>query len=87
MKTLRTLLVGILLAAGTAAVAAANEPSVTTITVTARRPPAGVTTDTRVPPASTVEIVTPMPTDMPEVDIDFHMPTIAVAPATRRVAS
>ena len=87
MKTLQTLLVGILVAAATTAAAA--EPSVATITITAKRPHANVTTAARVPPQSTVEIVSPLPTDMPEAEIDYHMPLSGVspAPAVPRVTS
>jgi hypothetical protein len=76
------MLIAISVAVGTTAVAAADEPGVTTITITAKRPPTHATTAERVPPASTVEILTPMPTDMPEAEIDYHMPLIGVAPAS-----
>lgn len=81
MKTLQTLLVGILVAAAAAAVA--QEPGLDTFTVTAKRPHSSATHAERVPPQSTVEIVAPMPTDMPEAEIDYHMLPIGVPPAGR----
>jgi hypothetical protein len=87
MRTLQTLLVGFLVAASAGAVGAAEQSSVTTITITAKRPHAGPTTDARVPPESRIEIVAPMPTDMPEAEIDYHMAPIGSAPATARVPS
>jgi hypothetical protein len=72
MRTLQTLLVGLLIAAATTAAAAAEEPTLATITVTAKPPHASVPTAERVPPKSTVEIVAPLPTDMPEAELDYH---------------
>ena len=81
MRTLQTLLVGILVAAAaTTAAAAADEPSVATITITAKRPHASVPIAERVPPPSTVEIVAPLPTDMPEAELDYHVAPIVVSP-------
>jgi hypothetical protein len=79
MKTLQTMLVGIFVAAATTA--AADAPNLATITITAKRPHAGVTSTERVPPQSTIEIVAPLPTDMPEAEIDYHMSPIGVPPA------
>jgi hypothetical protein len=87
MRTLQTLLFGVLVAAATSTVAAAEQANVTTITITAKRPHAGHTTDARVPPESRVEIVAPMPTDMPEAEIDYHMPPIASLAASGRAPS
>ena len=70
MKTLRMLTIGLLLAAAASAGTAAEELSVTTITVTAKRHAPVVD---RVPPKSAVDATVVMPTDMPEDDIDFHV--------------
>jgi hypothetical protein len=73
MRTLQTVLVGILIAAATTAAAATEEPTVATITITAKPPHASVPTAERVAPKSTVEIVVPLPTDMPEAELDYHV--------------
>ncbi len=70
MKTLRVLTIGMLLAAAASAGTAAEEPSVTTITVMAKRHAPVVD---RVPPKWAVDATVVMPTDMPEDDIDFHV--------------
>jgi hypothetical protein len=84
MNTLQTVLIGILVAAATTAAAATEEPSFATFTITAKRPHASVTTTERVPPQSTVEIVAPLPTDMPEAEIDYSLAPIGVSPRAGR---
>jgi hypothetical protein len=74
MKTLRTVAVGMLLAVAASVAAAADESTVLTITVTAKRHTPAVE---RVPPqAAAVEAKVVLPTDMPEADIDFHLQPI-----------
>ena len=62
MNTLRMLTAGMLLAAAAATAMAAEEPSVTTIMVTAKR---HITVPAQ-PPRESVQIPVVMPTDMPE---------------------
>ena len=82
LKTLPMVVVAMLLGAATNAPAAAAEgASVTTITVTAKRPHASAATAETAPPKAAIEIVTPMPTDMPEMMIDSHLAPIDVASA------
>ena len=80
MKTLQVLTASVLVAATAAAgLALADEPSVLTITVTAKRheivPPAE-----RIAPRADVTIPVIMPTDMPEAEIDSHLLPIAATP-------
>lgn len=82
MKTLPMLVVAMLLGAAANVSAAENEgSSVATITVTAKRPHSSSAPAESVPPKAAVEIVTPMPTDMPEMEIDRHLTPIDVAAA------
>lgn len=81
MRTLPLLIVGMLLGAATAAPAAAGEPTLATITVTAKRPHASLAMVDRVPPQAAVEIAAPLPTDMPEMQIDSHLKPIGATPA------
>jgi hypothetical protein len=88
MKTLSMLVVGVLLGAAVNATAVAAEgQDVATITVTAKRPHASVATDA-VPPKAAVVIAMPLPTDMPEMEIESHLTPIDVAsaPAVARIA-
>jgi len=78
MKTLRMFTVAMLFAVAAAAATAAEDQSIATITVTAKRPHAPAVE--RVPPRTPVEIV-PMPTDMPEAEIDYHLAPIATLPS------
>jgi hypothetical protein len=73
MKTLRTLSLGMLLAVAASPALAADEPTVPTITVTAKRHEPTVE---RVAPQAPVEATVVLPTDMPEDDIDFHLQPI-----------
>ncbi len=77
MKTLHTLALTIMFAASAAAANAAEEQTVPTITVTAKRPHSPAVE--HVPPRTPVEIAVILPTDMPEAEIDFHLAPIAVA--------
>ena len=80
MKTLRVLTVGMLFAATAAAgLALADEPSLPTITVTAKRHEAAPPAE-RVAPRADVTIPVILPTDMPEAEIDYHLPPIAATP-------
>ena len=78
MKALRTLTACALLAAAAVATAVAEE-RIETITVTAKPIRASVPTVEKVPPAPVERVAVPMPTDMPEADIDYHMPLIGTA--------
>lgn len=78
MNTLRRLIVGMLFAAATSA-ATAEEPSIETITVTAKRHTA---------PGHRTRTATHghrdrgfLPTDMPEAEIDYHLTPIGAPPA------
>jgi hypothetical protein len=77
MDTLRILTAGMLLAATAAVAMAAEEPSVTTVMVTAKR---HVTVPAQ-PPREAVRIPVIMPTDMPEAEIDFHLTPVTSPPA------
>ena len=80
MNTLRTLTVGMLFAAATAAGATAAEVQmIDTITVTAKRH-ATVPATERVAPQADVAITVILPTDMPEAEIDFHLSPIGAFP-------
>jgi hypothetical protein len=81
MKTLPTLIVAMFLGATAAAAAAAEQATLETITITAKRPHSSLTTVDRVPPQATLEIVAPLPTDMPEAEIDYHMTLVGASPA------
>lgn len=87
MNTLRIIVVGVLFAAATAAVGAAEEPSV--LTITSKPPHATAPTVERVPPRGAVDIAVLLPTDMPEAEIDHHLPLLDTprAPAAERVTS
>lgn len=81
MTAMRHLFVGTLLVAAAVGSAAA-EPAETieTIVVTAKPVRVSLPAIPKVLPASTVEVAAPMPTDMPEAEIDYHMLRIAVSP-------
>ena len=79
MKTLRMLAVGIVIAAA-GAVGAADETTVPTITVTAKRHATWPAVE-HVPPRAEVPITVIMPTDMPEAEIDSHLLPIGAPPA------
>lgn len=82
LKTLPMLVVAMLLgAAANAPAAAAEGAGIATITVTAKRAHAVAATAEMAPPKAAVEIVTPMPTDMPEMEIDSHLTPIEVVSA------
>ena len=74
MKILQTLSVSLLLAAAGTAANAADEANVPTITFAAKRTHAPAVE--RVAPKAAVEATVVMPLDMPEADIDFHLPPI-----------
>ena len=80
MKTLQMLTVGIVFGAAAIAATAAEESSVTTITVTAKRHATGPATE-HVAPRENVQITFVMPTDMPEAEIDSHLTLIGAPPA------
>lgn len=88
MKTLPMLMVAMLLGASSAAAVAGEDSAVATITVTAKRAPSTAAPAERTPPKASVEIPAPLPTDMPEMEIDSHMTPIhvAAAPAVAHVA-
>jgi hypothetical protein len=72
-----------LLVAAVLATASADEARIETVVVTAKPIRASVSTfavGKMSPPASIIEIVAPMPTDMPEAEVDYHLPLIGVAP-------
>ena len=79
MKTLQMLTVGIVFGAAAIAATAAEESSVTTITVTAKRHATGPVTEHVAP--ENVQITFVMPTDMPEAEIDSHLTLIGAPPA------
>jgi len=79
MNTLRTLTLGMLLAATATVATAADEAGVETITVTAKRHATGPVVE-HVPPQADVAITVVMPTDMPEAEIDFHLSPIGAVP-------
>jgi hypothetical protein len=79
MNTLRILTAGMLLAAAAATAMAAEEPSVETVTVTAKR---HVTASAAAQaPRDAVQVSVVLPTDMPEAEIDFHLTPVAPPPA------
>ena len=78
MKTMHMFTVAMLFAAAATAGTAAEDQSIPTITVTAKRPHAPAVE--RVPPRTPVEITVPMPTDMPEAEIDYHLAPIGALP-------
>jgi hypothetical protein len=78
MNKVRLLTAGMLLAATAALATAAEEQSVPTVIVTAKRhapAPAGL------PPRSDVQISVVMPTDMPEAEIEYHLSPVGAPPA------
>ena len=80
MKTLRMLTAGVLVALAAAAAMAAEEPSVPTVTVTAKRH-ATELADQGLPPRAAVQISVALPTDMPEAEIDYHLSPVVAPPA------
>ena len=80
MKTLQMLTVALLFGATAIAASAAEDPSVPTITITAKRH-ATVPASELVPPRANVEIKVVLPTDMPEAEIDYHLSPIGAPPA------
>ncbi|HXS80334.1 MAG TPA: hypothetical protein VN818_08610 [Gammaproteobacteria bacterium] len=80
MNTLRMLTAGMLLAATAAVAIAAEEPSVPTVTVTAKRH-VTVPADVGLPPRAAVQISMVLPTDMPEAEIDYHLSLVGAPPA------
>jgi hypothetical protein len=81
MRTLRNLTVGTLLAAAAVATAA-EEGRIETIIVTGNPARSYVSEIEKVAPTTIVEAASPMPTDMPEAEIDLHMLQISIAPAS-----
>jgi hypothetical protein len=79
MNVLRNLTVGALLAAAAVATATAEE-RIEIITVTAN-PRTSLPVVEKVAPVPTANVVAPMPTDMPEAEIDYHMQLIGESPA------
>jgi hypothetical protein len=77
MNTLRMLTAGMLLAASATVAMAAEEPSVPTVMVTAKR---HVTVPAE-PPREAVQIPVILPTDMPEAEIDYHLTPVTPPPA------
>jgi len=89
MKTLSMLVVGLLLGAiANAAAVAAYASEIATITVTAKRPHASDATVSTAPPKAPLVIAAPLPTDMPEMEIDGHLTPIDVVsvPAVAQAA-
>ena len=78
MNKLRLLTAGMLFAATAALATAAEEQSVLTITVTAKR---HAPTAPALPPRAEVQIPVVMPTDMPEAEIDYHLSPVGAPPA------
>lgn len=83
MKILKVLTVGAVLVAAAVA-AAAGEERIETIVVTAKPVRAAVPVVEKVTPAAEIEVAAPVPTDMPEAEIDFHMPVIGEAAPARK---
>jgi hypothetical protein len=81
MKTLRMLTAGMLLAAAATAATAAEEATIPTITLTAKRMHALALAVERVPPQTPIVVTVLLPTDMPEAQIDTHLLAIGVLPA------
>jgi hypothetical protein len=79
MKTLRMLTAGVLMAVAAAAAIAAEERSVPTVTVTAKRHATQSATE-GLPPRAAIQIPQ-MPTDMPEAEIDYHLLPLGAPPA------
>jgi hypothetical protein len=89
MKTLSVLIAAMSLGAGTSAASAGESaPLIETITVTAKRPHPGVVAE-RVPPEAVIEIAQPLPTDMPEMEVDSHIAPLAgfTAPESESIDS
>ena len=78
MNTLRMLTSGLLLAATAALATAAEERTVPTVTVTAKR---HATVPAALPPPADVRIAIVLPTDMPEAEIDYHLLPVGAPPA------
>ena len=78
MNTVRILAVGMLLAASASLATAAEEQTVPTVTVTAKR---HAPTARTLPPRADVQIPMVMPTDMPEAEIDYHLSPVGAPPA------
>jgi hypothetical protein len=78
MNTLRILTAGMLLAAAAATATAAEEPSVDTVVVTAKRLVSVPATEA---PRDAVQVSVVLPTDMPEAEIDFHLTPVTPPPA------
>jgi hypothetical protein len=73
MNKLRLLTAGMLLAASAALATAAEEQSVSTVTVMAKRHGPAVPASEGLPPRADVQISLVVPTDMPEAEIDYHL--------------
>ena len=80
MKTLHMLIAGMLVAATAAMAIAAEEHSVPTVTVTAKRH-ATVPASRGLPPRADLQISVVLPTDMPEAEIDYHLSPVGAPPA------
>jgi hypothetical protein len=80
MNTLRMMTAGMLVALAAAAAMAAEEPSVPTVTVTAKRH-VTVLAEEGLPPRAAVQISVVLPTDMPEAEIDYHLSPVVAPPA------
>jgi hypothetical protein len=80
MKTLRMLTAGVLMAVAAAAAIAAEEASVPTVTVTAKRHATQPATE-GLPPRAAIQIPQLLPTDMPEAEIDYHLLPVGAPPA------
>ena len=80
MNTLRMMTAGMLVALAAAAAMAAEEPSVPTVTVTAKRH-ASVPAEEALPPRAAIQISVVLPTDMPEAEIDYHLSPVVAPPA------
>jgi hypothetical protein len=80
MSTLRMLTAGMLLAAAATLATAAEEQSVPTVTVTAKRHATMPATQAS-PPRADVQIRVVLPTDMPEAEIDYHLSPVGAPPA------
>ena len=83
MRSLRTVIVGALGVAAVVATAMADEARIDTIVVTAKPVRPFVTEIEKVLPPNTVELSSPMPTDMPEAEVDYHMLLISVSPSAQ----
>ena len=84
MRTLRNLIVGTLLAAAAVATVAAEEARIETFIVTAKPAGSSLPAVEKVSPPTAVDFASPMPTDMPEAEVDYHMQRLSAGGSIAR---